>query len=169
MLAHGGVRHLEREAAAKAVAEVQREWLPYFEDVLHRVLNDPETDLLFITGIDQEIRRLRRALGLGPSPARAEREARSDARAGAAVARGAPSMKVDSTMDPRLQLASMRAGGPTALARAMKVPTSAIARWRKVGVEPSYWADMEKLFGAPPAPPAPPELHIDSCEALTTT
>jgi hypothetical protein len=30
----------------------------------------------------------------------------------------------------------------------MKVPASAITRWRKTGVvEPGYWPDLEKLFG----------------------
>ena len=61
-------------------------------------------------------------------------------------------------MDQRLQFALDRAGGPAALARAMKVPTSAIARWRKAGIEPGYWSDMEKLFGAPPALPRLPRL-----------
>ena len=39
-----------------------------------KLVNDRETDLLFVTAIDEEVDRLRRALGLGPSPFKTERK-----------------------------------------------------------------------------------------------
>ena len=61
----GGVRAFEREAAAAAVRGVQAEWLPMLEEVLEA--QEPDADVTVLAYLAGEIRRLRRALGLGPS------------------------------------------------------------------------------------------------------
>ena len=68
------VRHLERDAAARAIAEVQRFWLPVFEAMQQKLRNDHETDLRSVIANDVEVARLRRELGLGSSPFKAERK-----------------------------------------------------------------------------------------------
>ena len=60
-------REAAKEAAEQAIRETREEWLPRLEEA--RASLDPKTaDLLALVTLDAEIRRLRRSLGIKPTP-----------------------------------------------------------------------------------------------------
>ena len=72
-IASGGMPRWEREAAKAAVEAVRRQWLDVLErfdaDVLVRYERDPDSvDWREVVAVSRELRRLRRALGIKPTP-----------------------------------------------------------------------------------------------------
>jgi hypothetical protein len=69
----GGVRQLEHEAAAAAVRDVQALWLGTLTDwqqqEIEQLHHTPRSNLQLLAYLTSEVKRLRRALSIRPSPA----------------------------------------------------------------------------------------------------
>jgi hypothetical protein len=63
--AQGGMAAIERDAAARAIAEERTYWLHVLEGALP-ALRDDDTDLMAKIQVEAEIRRLRKLLSLPP-------------------------------------------------------------------------------------------------------
>ncbi len=72
IFASGGSRRKEREAAARAIRETQEYWLPILEELLREARSERVEDSASFFLLEEEIRRLRRELGVkaGAAPAK---------------------------------------------------------------------------------------------------
>jgi hypothetical protein len=96
----GGMAGKERAAAARAVENERRDWLPILEDLATQV---PTDDLMGQVILEGEVRRLRRLLGLPlpPTPEVGAAAARADPRPCAAASGADPGLILARADAPR--------------------------------------------------------------------